>query len=127
MNYKKLKEWWTKDVDEGCISFISYRNTESSKIVFKRWRGDFLKKKSTARFINKDFLKELTQNDWSISKNQQNGRVYERKTENKEYHFDYCFEFDTNTESRFVRFSFNRLCKIKTLPVLPFSLFPGVL
>ena len=35
-------------------------------------------------------------------------RVYERKIEDKENHFENYFEFDTNTKSRFVRISMNR-------------------
>ena len=31
---------------------------------------------------------------------------------------DYCFEFDTNTKSRFVRISFDRLSKFNRLPVV---------
>ena len=33
--YKKLQEWWTDEVDGGCISFNLYRNTECS-IVLRR-------------------------------------------------------------------------------------------
>ena len=53
--YKKLKEWWTDDVDGDCVSLNLYRNTESSIVLLKRWRGDF-RKKSTARFINHVFI-----------------------------------------------------------------------
>ena len=60
------------------------------------------------------FLEELTQIEWSISKKQNNGRAYDTKIEDKEHHFDYCFDFDTNAGSRFVRrLSFNRLAKFK--------------
>ena len=31
--YKKLKEWWTDDVDGDCISFNLYRDTESSIVL----------------------------------------------------------------------------------------------
>ena len=41
--YKKLQEWWTDDVDEDCISFNLYRNTEISIILIKRWREDYKK------------------------------------------------------------------------------------
>ena len=41
--YNKLKEWWTDDVDGDFINFNSYRNTESSISLLKRWRGDFRK------------------------------------------------------------------------------------
>ena len=41
--YKKQKEWWTDDVDGDRICFKLYRNTESSIILLKRWRGDFRK------------------------------------------------------------------------------------
>ena len=44
---KKLKEWWTDDVDGNCNSFNLYRKTVSSI---------FTKKKSTARFINNVFI-----------------------------------------------------------------------
>ena len=60
----------------------------------------------------------LTQIEWLISKKQNNGRAYETKTEDKEHHFDYCFEFDTNTKSRFVRTSFIILSKFNRLPVV---------
>ena len=42
--YKKLQEWWTKDVDGECISFNLYRNTGSSIVLLKRCRGDFEEK-----------------------------------------------------------------------------------
>ena len=57
------------------------------------------------------YLEELTQIEWSISKKQNNGRAYETKMGEKEHQFEYCFEFDTNTKSRFVRISFDRLSK----------------
>ena len=41
--YKKQKEWWTDDVDGDRICVKLYRNTESSIILLKRWRGDFRK------------------------------------------------------------------------------------
>ena len=44
-------------------------------------------------------------------------QVDETKIEAKEDHFDYCFEFDTNTKSRFVRIFFIRLSNFKRLPV----------
>ena len=59
-----------------------------------------------------------TEIEWSISKKQRNGRVYETNNEDKEHHFDYCFEIDTNAKSRFVRLFFNRLSKIKKLSVV---------
>ena len=40
------------------------------------------------------------------------------KIGDKEYQFDYCFEFDTNTKSRFVRITFDRLSKFNRLPVV---------
>ena len=55
--YKKLQEWWTDEVEGDCISFNLYRNTESSVVLLKRWRGDGeTKKKSTVRFINNVFF-----------------------------------------------------------------------
>ena len=42
LNYdKKLNEWWTDDVDEDCISFNLYRNTETSIILFKKMERRF--------------------------------------------------------------------------------------
>ena len=41
--YKSLKEWWTDDIGGDCIDFNLYRNTESSIILFKRWRGEYKK------------------------------------------------------------------------------------
>ena len=42
LNYdKKLNEWWTDDVDEDCISFNLYRNTETSIILFKNMERRF--------------------------------------------------------------------------------------
>ena len=52
-----------------------------------------------------------------------NGRAYETKIEEKEHHFDYCFEFDTNAKSRFVRLSLKRLSKFKKLPVLYITIY----
>ena len=43
--YKKLQEWWTDEVDGDCISFNLYRNTESSIVLLKRWRGDYKKRR----------------------------------------------------------------------------------
>ena len=48
-----------------------------------------------------------------MSKKQKKGRVYETNIEDKEHHFDYCFEFDTNAKSRFLRLSFDRLSKFQ--------------
>ena len=64
------------------------------------------------------YLEELTQIEWSISKKQKNGRFYETNIEDKEHHFDYCFEFDTKAKSRVVRLSFNRLSKFKNFPLV---------
>ena len=66
--------------------------------------------------------KKLSQIEWSISK-KQNGRVYVTNIEDKEHHFDYCFDFDTNTKSRFVRISFNRFFKFKKLPVVYITIY----
>ena len=51
-------------------------------------------------------------------KTQNNGRAYEPKIGDKEHQFDYCFEFDTYTKSRFVRTSFDRLSKFNRFPVV---------
>ena len=56
--------------------------------------------------------------DMSFSKKQNNGRAYETEIGDKEHQFDYCFEFDINTKSRFVRISFDRLSKFNRLPVV---------
>ena len=50
--YTKLQEWWTDDVDGGCTSFNLYRNTESSKILLRRWRGGYRKDKYCQIFDN---------------------------------------------------------------------------
>ena len=112
---KKLQEWWSEDVDEDCFSLNLYRNTESSIVLFKRWSGgeEISERKSTAKLIINVFLKDLTQIEWSISERKNNGRAYETKTEDKEHHFDHCFEFDTNAKSRFVRLSFILLSKFE--------------
>ena len=121
--YKKQKEWWTDDIDGDRISFNLYRNTESSIILLKRWRGDFRKEEYCQIYQQCFYLEELTQIEWSISKKQKNGRFYEINIEDKEHHFDYCFEFDTNAKSRVVRLSFNRLSKFKNLPVVFITIY----
>ena len=65
--YKKLKEWWTDDVDGDCNNFNLYRNTESSLILLKRWRGDFRKEEYWQSY-HEFFLEESTQIEWSIKK-----------------------------------------------------------
>ena len=120
LNYhKKLKEWWTDNVDGDCISFNLYRNTESSIVLLKRWRGDY-KKQEYCQIYQQCFnLEELTQIECSISKKKHNnGRAYETKIGDKEHQFDHCFEFDKNTKSRFVRISFDRFSKFNRLPVV---------
>ena len=67
--YKKLQEWWTDEVDGGCISFNLYRNTESSIVLLKRWRGDYKKEEYCQIYQQCFYLEELTQIGWSISKN----------------------------------------------------------
>ena len=85
----------------------------------KRWRGDFRKEEYCQTYRRCFYLEELTQIEWSVrKKKQKNGRAYETKIKDKEYHFDYCFEFGTNTNSRFIRISFNQLSKFKRLPVV---------
>ena len=75
-------------------------------------------KKGTARFIINVFcLEDSTEIDQSISKKQNNGRAYEVKIEDKEHHFDYCYEFGKNTKCCFVRIYFNQLSKFKILPI----------
>ena len=116
LNYhKKLQEWWTDEVDRDCFNFNSYRNTESSIIFLKRWRGDY--KKESTIYQQCFYLEELTQIGWSSSKKQNNGRAHETEIGDKEHQFDYCFDFDTNKKSRFVRISFDRLSKFNRLPV----------
>ena len=105
--YKK-----TRTVDGDCISFNMYRNTESSIVLLKRWRGDYKKEEYWQIYQHSSYLEEFTQIEWSISsKKQNNRRAYETKIGDKEHQFDYCFEFDTNTKYRFVRISFDRLSK----------------
>ena len=120
--YKKQKEWWTDDVDGDCISFNLYRNTESLIILLKRWRGVFRKEEYCQIYQLSFYLEEVTQIEWSISK-KKNGRFFETNIEDKEHHFDYCFEFDTNAKSRVVRLSFNRLSKFKKLPVVYITIY----
>ena len=119
--YKKQKEWWTDDVDGDCISFNLYRNTESSMILLKRWRGDFRKEEYCQIYQQCFYVEELTQIEWSISNKQNSGRFYETNIEDKERHFDYYF--DTNAKSRVVRLSFNRLSKFKKLPVVYITIY----
>ena len=121
--YKKQKEWWTDDVDGDRISFNLYRNTESSIILLKRWRGDFRKEEYCHIYQKCFYLEELTQIEWSISRKQKNGRFYETNIEDEEHHFDYCFEFDTNAKARVVRLSFIRLSKFKKLPVVFITIY----
>ena len=109
---KKLQEWWTEDVDGGCIIFYLYRNTENLIVLLKRWRGDFRKGEYCQTFQQKFYLEELAQIE--LTQNQNNGRAYDTKIEDKEHHFDNCFDFETNAGSRFVRrLSYNRLSKFK--------------
>ena len=57
---QKLKEWWTDDVDGDCISFHSFRNTESSIILLKTERRS-QKKKYCQNYRQRFYLEELTQ------------------------------------------------------------------
>ena len=86
--------------------------------MLKRWRGDYKKEEYCQIYQQCFYLEELTQIGWSISKKQNNGRAYETEIGDKEHQFDYCFEFDTNTKSRYVRISFDRLSKFNRLPVV---------
>ena len=90
-HYKKLQDWCSEDVDGDYISPNLYRNTESSIVLLERWRGgeQISEKESTAKLINNVFLKDLTQIEWSISKNQNNGRAYETKSEDKGHHLPF--------------------------------------
>ena len=60
--YKNQKEWWTDDIDGDCISFNLYRNTETSLILLKRWRGDFRKEEYCQIYQQCFYLVELNQN-----------------------------------------------------------------
>ena len=91
--------------------------------MLKRWRGDFRKEEYCQIYQHCFCLEELSQIQWSLCKNQNTGRAYETKIGDKEHHFDYCFEFDTITKSRFVRISFNQLSKIKRLPVVCITIY----
>ena len=104
--YKKLQELWTDDVDGDCFSLNLKRNTESLIFLLKRLRGDY-KKKFRQIYQQRFYLEELTQIEWLVSKKQNNGRAYETKFGDKEQQFDYYFEFDTNSKSRFVKISFD--------------------
>ena len=120
---KKQQDWWTEDVDGDCIKFNLYRNPEKSIVLLKRWRGYFRKEEYCQTHQQCFYFEELTQNEWSIRKKQNNGRTYETKTDDREHHFDYCFEFDTNVKSRFVRLSFNRQSKLKKFPVVFITIY----
>ena len=88
----------------------------------EKWRRDF-RKEEYCQVYYPCSLKESTQIEWSISKKPNNERAYNSKNEGKKNHFDYCFEFDTKTISRFVRKSFYRLSKFKKLPVVYFVIY----
>ena len=77
-----------------------YRNTESSIVLLKRWREDYKKEEYCQIYQPCFYLEELSQIQWSISKKQNNGRAYETKIGDKEHHFYFCFEFDTNKKCR---------------------------
>ena len=98
--YKKQKEWWTDDIDGDFISFNLYRYTETSIILLKRWRGDF-RKEYCQIYQHCFYLEELTQKEWSISKN------------NKRMEKSMKQILKKNAKYRFVRLSFNRLSKFK--------------
>ena len=88
--------------------------------MLKRWRGDY---KNEERRVLPDlstmfFLRQLTQIEWSISKKQNNGRAYGTIIGVKEHQFDYCFEFGTNTKSRFVRIFSIRISKFNRISVV---------
>ena len=89
---------------------------ETQKVLFKSFVKKMERRLQKRRVLSD--LEELTQIGWSISKKQNNGRAYETEIGDKEHQFDYCFEFDTNTKSRFVRISFDRLSKFNKLPVV---------
>ena len=121
--YKKLPEWWTDEVDGDCISFILYRNTENSVVLVKKMERRFQKRRVLPNLSTVFYVEELTEIEWSISEKQNNGRVYETKLGDKEHQFECCFELDTNTNSRFVRLSFNRLSKFNRLSVVYITIY----
>ena len=90
--------------------------------MLKRCRGDYKKEEYCQIYQQCFYLEEVTQIEWSISK-KNNGRAYETKIGDKEHQFDYCFEFDTNAKSRFVRISFDRLSKFNRLPVVHTTIY----
>ena len=100
-----------------------YKNTESSIVLLKRWRGYFRNEEYCHIYQQCFYLEELSQIQWSIRKKQNNGRANETKIGDKEHHFEYCFEFDTNPKSRFVRISFDQLSKLKRLPVVYITVY----
>ena len=63
-------------------------------------------------------MRRVPQIEWLFSKEQNNASAYETKFEDKEHQYNYFFEFNTNTKSMIVRIYFNRLSKIKRLPVV---------
>ena len=77
--------------------------------------SNFRKEKYCQVYQYFSYLEELIQIEGSIIKKPKNEGAYETKIEDQEHHFNYCVELDTNTESRFVRISFNRLSKFKRI------------
>ena len=63
--YKQPQEWWTADVDGDCFTFNLYSCTENSKILIKRWRGDFRKEEYCQIYEQYFYFKSLTQIEWS--------------------------------------------------------------
>ena len=51
-----------------------------------------------------------------LVKNKTTEEPKKQNLEIRKKYFDYCFKFDTNTKSRFVKIYFNRLSKFKRLP-----------
>ena len=50
-------------------------------------------------------------------------KAYKTKHEERQHQCDCCFEFDKTTKSRFVRISYDRLSKLKRLPVAHVTIY----
>ena len=90
---------------------------ETQKFVKKMERR--LQKRRVLPDLSTMFLSRRVKSDSVVYQSKKNnGRAYETKFGDKEHQFDYCFGFDTNAKSKFVRISFDRLSKFNRLPVV---------
>ena len=79
---KKLQEWWTEDVDGGCIIFNLYRNTENLIVLLKRWRGDFRKGEYCQTYQQGFYLEELAQIELTQNQTMEEPMIQKLKTRN---------------------------------------------